>query len=353
MKTRMLIRKGILMMKKWFLALLFLCLMLPAAAFAFEKPDYIEEDIPSEPQWTAENRVQTRIRKVKDMKSKDWLARVEVTDRVNVYWWSEEWCICEFKGDIGYMPTERLWNFVQITDALLPASTPVEGIATMTEEVFLSVEKYSGNTALVGHQICAQESGLIPMMRLTTTLPEGSFTFEPFVPAEEAQPGDAIYGFTTFYNADLGGRLPENRDFNLELAAERLQGVTIAPGEKFSFNEYCGPYKKSNGYLKAKNVSKDGYGYGGGVCQVSTTIFCAIGGIDYTLEEWQLHSYAGVKYVPRNLDAAVSTYRDFAFTNDEAFSLDMQVSAYGGVLTVIFRRAAEEIPAETTESAAE
>lgn len=329
------------MMKRLAFLFLMLCMLVPVMALAVEKPDYIEEDIPDVPQWTAENRVLTRIRKVKDMNSKDWLTRVQVTDRVNVYWWSEEWCICEFKGDIGYMLTERLWNFVQVADSLLPASTPVEGIATMTEEVFLSVDKYSGNTAQVGHQLCVQESGLVPMMRLTTMLPEGSFTFEPFVPAEEAKPGDAIYGFTTFYNADLGGRLPENRDFNLELAAERLQGITIQPGEKFSFNEHCGPYKKSNGYLKAKNVSQDGYGYGGGVCQVSTTIFCAIGGIEYTLDEWQLHSYAGVKYVPRNLDAAVSTYRDFSFFNNEAFALDMQVMAQEGVLTVVFRRAAE------------
>lgn len=339
-------------MKRILFVILILSMLLSVAS-ALEKPAYIEEDIPDVPQWTAENRVQTRIRKVKDMKSKDWLGRVEVTERVNVYWWSEEWCVCEFEGDIGYMPTERLWNFVQLTDTLLPASTPVEGIATMTEDVFLSVEKYSGNTALTGSLLCVQENGLVPMMRLTTMLPEGSFTFEPFVPAEEAQPGDAVYGFTTFYNADLGGRLPENRDFNLELAVERLQGITIESGGKFSFNEHCGPYKKSNGYLKAKNVSKDGYGYGGGVCQVSTTIFCAIGGIEYTLDEWQLHSYAGVKYVPRNLDAAVASSRDFSFYNNEAFALDMQVLAQEGVLTVILRRAseadAEPVVVELTE----
>lgn len=342
------------MVKKWLWLVLFVLNLIPMTALALEKPDYIEEDIPDEPQWTAENRVLTRIRKVKDMKSKDWLTRVQVTNRVNVYYWSEEWCVCEYNGDIGYMPTERLWNFVQLTDSLLPASTPVEGIATMTEDVFLSVEKYSGNTAKTGYLLCVQESGLVPMMRLTTTLPEGSFTFEPFVPAEEAKPGDAIYGFTTFYNADLGGKYPENRDHNIELAVERLQGVTIAPGAKFSFNKYCGPYKKSNGYLKAKNVSDTGYGSGGGVCQVSTTIFCAIGGIDYTLDGWQLHSYAGVKYVPRNLDAAVSTYRDFSFYNDEAFSLDMEVMAQEGVLTVILRRAEEEpLTVEQTENKGE
>lgn len=328
-------------MKKWliFLMLVLLC-GLPCMVVA-EQPSYIEETIPDEPQWTAEMRVLTRIRKVKNMNSQDWLGRVEAGEVVNVYYWSEKWCVCEFKGDIGYLPTDRLWAFRQLTDALLPASTPVEGVATMTEEAFLEVSKYSGNALKVGDVLCVQENGLVPMMRLTTTLPADSFTFEPFVPAEEAKPGDAVYGFTTFYNASLGGKYPENRDFNIELAVERLQGVTIQPGEKFSFNALCGPYKKSNGYAYAKNVSQDGYGYGGGVCQVSTTIFCAIGGIDHTLDEWQLHSYNGVKYVPRNLDAAVATSRDFSFYNNEAFPLDMQVLAQEGVLTVILRRSAE------------
>ena len=93
--------------------------------------------------------------------------------------------------------------------------------------------------------------------------------------------------------------------------------------------------------MYAKNVSKDGYGYGGGVCQVSTTIFGAIQEVRVKLDEWQLHSYNGVKYVPRNLDAAVASTRDFSFYNNEAFPLEMQVMAQNGVLTVIFRRADE------------
>ena len=326
------------MMKK--LLVLLLLLLLPLTACA-DVPSWIEEELPDEPQWTAEMRKLTRIRKVKDMDSKDWLGRVPEDAVVNVYLFLGEWCVCEYKGDIGYLPYERLWAFRQVGDELLPTSTPVDGVATMTTEVFLEVNKYPGNTLKVGDQLCIQADGLVPMMRLSTLLPAYTYTFEPFVPAEEAQPGDAIYGFTTFYNESLGGRYPENRDFNIELAVERLQGVVIQPGGKFSFNEYCGPYKKSNGYLKAKNVSNDGYGYGGGVCQVSTTIFCAMGKLDYTLDEWQLHSYAGVKYVPRNLDAAVASSRDFSFYNNHDFALEMQVMSQEGVLTVIFRRAAE------------
>ncbi len=308
-------------------------------------PEFITEQMPLEPQWTAEVRMLTRIRKVKDMNSRDWLGRVPEDAVVNVFWWSEDWCIVEYKGDIGYFPEDRLWAFRQLTDVILPGGTVVEGVAAMTQDVHLEVEGYKGgNDAVAGTLICAQASGFMPMMRKTTTLPEGSFTFEPFVKPEESQPGDALYGFTTFYNDSLGGRLPENRVFNIELAVQRLQGVVIGAGEKFSFNQYCGPYKKSNGYMKAKNVSQDGYGYGGGVCQVSTTIFDAIQGLDHTLDEWQLHSYAGVKYTPRNLDAAVASSRDFSFYNNHDFPLAMESYAQNGVLTVIFRRAAIDVP---------
>jgi len=327
-----------MMMKK--LCILLLLLLLPVMANAEDFP-YISEKLPDNPQWTAEMRQKTRLRKVKDMDSRKWLGLVPKDAVVNVYLWTKDWCVCENNGEIGYLPSGRLWAYRKLTDALLPGSTPVEGIATMLQNADLKVKQYSGNTLQPGDLLCVQESGLVPMMHLTASLPEGSFAFEPFVTPESAQPGDAVYGFTTFYNDDLGGKLPENRAFNIGLAVERLQGMIIQPGEKFSFNALCGPYTKENGYRKAKNVSSDGYGFGGGVCQVSTTIFCAIGGIDYTLDEWQLHSFYGVKYVPRNLDAAVSSSRDFSFYNQEDFPLEMQSFAQNGVLTVILRRAAE------------
>lgn len=297
------------------------------------------ETLPDEPQWQAYMRINTRIRRVKDLDSRDWLGLIPEAALVDVYAVGEEWCIVGYGEDVGYVPYDRLYQFYRLTDAPLPGTTILEGVATMKREVFLEADGYSGNKLCAGDILCTRATGIVPMMRYRVQLPADSFTFEAFVSPGAAEPGDAVYGFTTFYNADLGGKNPENRDFNIALAVERLQGVVIEPGGKFSFNAYCGPYKKNNGYRYAKNVSDDGYGYGGGVCQVSTTIFNAIQGISCTLDEWQLHSYTGVKYVPRNLDAAVSSTRDFSFYNNEAYALSMETYAQSGVLTVIFRRA--------------
>ena len=73
--------------------------------------------------------------------------------------------------------------------------------------------------------------------------------------------------------------------------------------------------------------------------KVSTTIFNAVQEVAHTFDEWYIHSYWGVAYVPRTLDAAVSSARDFSFYNNEAFPVKMESFAQDGVLTVVFRRA--------------
>lgn len=319
--------------------LLFL-LMLPLTALALTGP--AGEALPDEPLWQGKIRMDTRLRTVKDMNSRQWLGKVPEDALLDVYAVAEDWCICGYAGEIGYIPYDRLYQFYRLTEAPLPGSTVVEGIATMTQEAFLMVEGYSGNALQVGDQLCVRKTGLVPMMHDHAQLAANRFAFEPFVKPEDAQPGDALYGFTTFYNDDLGGKRPENRAFNIELAVARLQGVVIQPGEKFSFNQLCGPYTEENGYKLAKNISDSGYGVGGGVCQVSTTIFNAIQGLDVRLDAWYIHSYWGVAYVPRTLDAAVSSVRDFSFYNNAPFPIAMQSMAQNGVLTVIFRRGAAE-----------
>lgn len=317
---------------------LLLVMLLPLTAFALTGP--AGEEIPDEPLWRAKIRMDTRIRTVKDIDSKAWLGKVPADALVDVYAVDGDWCICGYAGDIGYLPYDRLYQFYRLTDAPLPGSTVVEGVATMTRPAFLMVEGYSGNELRVGDVLCVRKTGLVPMMHDHAQLAWNGYAFEPFVKPEVAQPGDALYGFTTFYNDDMGGKYPENRAFNIGEAVRRLQGVVIQPGEKFSFNQYCGPYTEENGYKLAKNISDDGYGFGGGVCQVSTTIFIAIQGIDFTFDEWYIHSYWGVSYVPRTLDAAVSSVRDFSFYNNEDFPLEMESFAQDGVLTVIIRRGA-------------
>lgn len=322
-------------MKK--LLCLLMLLLLPATALAVTGP--AGEELPDLPPWQGKIRMETRLRTVKDMNSRAWLGKVPEDATLDVYAVEGDWCICGYAGEIGYIPYDRMYQFYRMTDEPLPAASIVEGIATLTSETFLMVEGYAGNTLPAGTKVSARKTGLVPMMQAKAQLSVFNFTFEPFVPAAEALPGDMLYGYTTFYHDSLGGKYPANREFNIALAVERLQGVVIQPGEMFSFNSLCGPYTADNGYKLAKNISDSGYGYGGGVCQVSTTIFNAMQGIDHQLDTWYVHSYWGVQYVPRTMDAAVSSVRDFSFRNAEEFPVAMEATAQDGVLTVIFRRA--------------
>ena len=70
---------------------------------------------------------------------------------------------------------------------------------------------------------------------------------------------------------------PSNRKFNIKKAANALNGKVIQPGEIFDFNRIVGPTSQATGYRNAKVITDGEFvdGYGGGVCQVSSTLFNA------------------------------------------------------------------------------
>src|SRR5207249_4927169 len=70
----------------------------------------------------------------------------------------------------------------------------------------------------------------------------------------------------------------ENRIYNVELAASKVNGILVAPNEEFSFDKYLGDVSSLTGYKQAYVIQggKTVLGDGGGVCQVSTTLFRAL-----------------------------------------------------------------------------
>jgi len=109
---------------------------------------------------------------------------------------------------------------------------------------------------------------------------------------------------------------------NLKLAASKLNGILIKPGETFSFNRALGEVSKNTGYQPAWVISqgKTVLGDGGGVCQVSTTLFRAVLNSGLPIVERHAHSYR-VGYYEQNspvgLDATVfDPSADLKFTND-------------------------------------
>lgn len=147
---------------------------------------------------------------------------------------------------------------------------------------------------------------------------------------EEAFP-DKLGGFSTRYDASN-----KNRGTNIELAAEAINGTVLQPGERFSFNGIVGPTTASKGYMLAGAYSAGELvqNYGGGICQVSSTIYNAVLRANLEIVERYNHSSV-VSYVDPGLDATISYgSRDLKFRNPRKYAVKINARATNGILEV-------------------
>ena len=133
-----------------------------------------------------------------------------------------------------------------------------------------------------------------------------------------------------------------NRIYNISLASSRFKGVLVAPGEVFSFNEVLGDVSGFTGYKQAY-IIQDGktiLGDGGGVCQVSTTLFRAALNAGLPIVERRAHAYRVSYYEqdsPPGLDATVyAPTTDLKFKNDTPGHLLIQPVVDTKKATLVF-----------------
>ncbi|MCL2544933.1 MAG: VanW family protein [Clostridia bacterium] len=189
-----------------------------------------------------------------------------------------------------------------------------------------------------------EERAFFPYMRLDryASVPMSKLALEYFVPWERAQPGDLIYAFTTFYSTSRTERLNEGRMANIALACERLDGVIVGAGEVFSFNEICAPYTQENGYHRAPILSGTAdSGFGGGTCQVNSTLYNIVLRVPAVIVEMNWHAQAGVKYLPAGFDATVGARSDMRFRNVLPYAVRIGFAYGDGVMTALLYRASE------------
>ncbi len=137
------------------------------------------------------------------------------------------------------------------------------------------------------------------------------------------------------------GSIP-SRVFNVNLAATRISGTLIAPGETFSFVNAVGDISKLSGYQQAYIIQggKTILGDGGGVCQVSTTLFRAALNAGLPIVERHAHAYRVYYYeqdAGPGLDATVySPTVDFKFKNDTPGNILIQAYPDTKNYTLVF-----------------
>lgn len=151
---------------------------------------------------------------------------------------------------------------------------------------------------------------------------------EPKVTKElAARCKDKLGTFTTSFNA---GNV--SRSKNVANAARLINGTVVYPGQTFSVHDTISPMTEENGYYAAPSYSNGQVvdSIGGGVCQVSTTLYNAVLRAELEVVERSPHSMV-VSYVKPSMDAAIAgDYKDFKFRNNTKVPLYIQGETYAG-----------------------
>lgn len=145
---------------------------------------------------------------------------------------------------------------------------------------------------------------------------------------------------------------PQNRIHNISVGASAFNGVLIKPGEEFSFLKNLGNVDASTGYLPELVIKEDRTTpeFGGGLCQVSTTMFRAALATGLPITERQNHSYRVSYYEPPvGMDATVYIPKpDLKFKNDTSGYILIQTQISGSNLTFAFYGTSDGRRTETT-----
>src|SRR6185369_13039050 len=168
---------------------------------------------------------------------------------------------------------------------------------------------------------------------------------QPRVPAtataQELGITELVHEETSYFYGSSAARIQ-----NIEAAAKQFHGVLVAPGETFSMGAHLGDVSLDNGFAEALIIygGRTIKGVGGGVCQVSTTLFRAVFNAGFPIVERTPHAYR-VSYYEQNasggvdprlagLDATVYfPLVDFKFTNDSPYWILMETYMGSGSLT--------------------
>lgn len=152
----------------------------------------------------------------------------------------------------------------------------------------------------------------------------------PKITREQLEPIQDTLGTFTTYCGSGGGRVQ-----NIESGTAHINGAVVMPGEEYSANAAMEPYTTENGFTEAGSYEngKVVQSMGGGICQVSTTLYNAVILAELEVTQRQPHSML-VDYVKPSMDAAIAgDYKDLKFKNNTETPIYIEGYISGGNLT--------------------
>ena len=145
----------------------------------------------------------------------------------------------------------------------------------------------------------------------------------------------ASFEIIGYFTTDVSFRSSASRH-NVRMALNAFNGQTLLPGQRMSFNEVVGPRTEATGFKQATEYVGDTttLGWGGGVCQASTTLYNALIMADMTIVDRKQHSMT-VSYVDPSCDAAVLYgMDDLVFENGSEYPIYIYTSVTDDLATV-------------------
>ncbi len=141
---------------------------------------------------------------------------------------------------------------------------------------------------------------------------------------------DVLGTFSTDYSSSSSGRA-----MNVSTGCSKINGALLYPGDEFSVYEAVSPFDAEHGYALAGSYENGTVveTYGGGICQVSTTLYNAVIRAELAITERYAHSMI-VNYVKPSMDAAIAgTIKDLKFKNNTEAPVYIEGTSGGGVIT--------------------
>ncbi len=232
-------------------------------------------------------------------------------------------------GGVGEFDARYTWDREKILTALAAMSQSIntEATAAYAEPVtdWSQEERFIYHTGEEG--ITLNEEATADAIE--KALEQGEFECTVEATVNAVLPGGSIdelkaatsfiASYTTKFSARRDDEVKQNRKFNIQKAADIINGNTIQPGEEWSFNTVVGPRTYELGWKGANGIS-GGKEYtiqaGGGICQVSTTLYNALLCANMEIVDRRAHTIPS-DYVPVGLDATVDTRGiDFVWKNN-------------------------------------
>ena len=230
----------------------------------------------------------------------------------------------------------------QLKDALMQLSAalqydPTDATASYSPENGFTYTDHRDGRSLDYDRLCESMQEVISSKKSGSVSAETSGVPAKYTSDMARQDTSLIAEFTTSFSGSTYGKA--NRVFNIEKAAALIDGKTVAPGEEFDTNAALGDRNEENGWKTAAGIRDGAYvqEYGGGVCQVSSTLYNAALMADLEITERHHHSWP-LGYIDIGRDATISTGGpNLRFINSSPAPITISAGTDPGEKTVTVR----------------